>query len=75
MPYFGPQPPPWAMPDPRFGNLPGPRDFFVSADGRVFLNPQDAIAASLGFEDASGTGAGCSQDPRNISLLPPYLRR
>ena len=74
MPYFGPIPPPWAVPDPRFGNsLPDPRDFFVSADGRIFQTPQDAIAASLVFEDASNTGAGCSQDPRNIPPLP--LRR
>ena len=41
-------------------------DLFISPDGRVFDNPQDAIAACLVFEETSGTGVGCGQDPDNV---------
>lgn len=41
-------------------------DYFVSADGRVCATREDAISESLEFESASGSGAGCSQDPANV---------
>lgn len=42
------------------------RDHYISADGQVTSTPQEAVEASLIFEDTSGTGAGCGQDPANI---------
>lgn len=44
----------------------GDVDYYVSADGRVCDSASDAIDASLQFESASGTGAGCSQSPDNV---------
>ena len=41
-------------------------DYYISADGRVCESAADAIDASLEFEDASGTGAGCSQSSENV---------
>lgn len=41
-------------------------DYFVSADGRVCATRAEAISESLGYEDSSGTGAGCGQDPANV---------
>lgn len=38
------------------------QDYYVSADGQVVSTPQEAVDASLGFEESSNTGAGCSQD-------------
>ena len=39
---------------------------YISADGRVCSSAADAIDASLQFESASGTGAGCSQSSDNV---------
>lgn len=41
-------------------------DYVVSADGRACPDTQSAIEASLSFENASGTGAGCGQDAANV---------
>lgn len=61
---FGPPGPPG-----RFGGPVEPYDqYFISADGRVFRTPEEAIAAGLSAEDVAGTGVGCSQSPDN---LPP----
>lgn len=43
------------------------RTLYISSDGRVHTNPSEAISASLGHEDVSGTGAGCNQSPENVS--------
>ncbi len=45
-------------------------DWYISADGRIFRTPEEAIAASLSFEASSGTGAGCSQSPDNLPSHP-----
>ena len=40
---------------------------YVDAGGHVHSTPDRAIAGSLAFEQASGTGAGCGQSPDNVS--------
>lgn len=43
------------------------RTDYIDAGGYVHESPSEAISASLGFESVSGTGAGCSQSPDNVS--------
>lgn len=40
---------------------------YISADGLAHTTPGEAIDASLGFEESSDTGSGCSQSSDNIS--------
>lgn len=46
------------------------RDLYIDNGGFVHVTPQDAVSGSLTFESASGTGAGCGQDPGNIPSEP-----
>lgn len=53
-------------------HLPG--EVYIGPDGRIHRTPWDAIDAALGFEDISGTGAGCGQHPDNVSSKPKKSR-
>ncbi len=53
------------------GNEEKGKEVYVSADGRVHSTPQAAVDASLAFEQAANTGAGCNQASENIPTPPP----
>jgi len=42
------------------------RPIYTGSDQFVKTTPQDAVSASLAFEQISNTGANCGQDPANI---------
>jgi hypothetical protein len=39
---------------------------YTTIDGRPMRTAKETIEANLGFEERSGTGAGCGQDPENV---------